>query len=161
MIITIILLLISVLLEGIIPNLLRCTTPFFVISVILLGGINNKTSKTFYMSCFVFGVIYDLLYTNTIFLHGFIYLFFAWISSIILPKKTNFIKVFGYYLLFMVIYVLFLVFFTFLYKSYSVISIIHILYDGLIINIFFFLIVYLTYFVINCIFKNRLKKHSY
>lgn len=161
MITTIILLLIAVLLEGIIPNLLRCITPFFVISVILLGGINNKTSKTFYLTCFIFGVIYDLLYTNTIFLHGFIYLFFAWISTVGLPKKNNFIKVLGYYLLFVVIYVLLLVLFTFLYKSYSVISIIHILYDGLFINIIFFLFVYLTYFVINCIFKNRLKKHSY
>ncbi len=161
MIITIILLLISILLEGIIPNLLRCITPFFVISVILLGGINNNDSKTFYLTCFIFGVIYDLLYTNTIFLHGFIYLFFAWLSSVILPKKSNFLKVFGYYLLFMVTYVLLLILFTFLYKSYSVINIIHILYDGLFINTIFFLFVYLTYFVINCIFKNRLKKHSY
>lgn len=161
MIITIILLMISVLLEGILPNLLRNITPFFVISVILLGGINSKDDKTLYLTCFIFGVIYDLLYMNTIFLHGFIYLFLAWLTERMMPKKSNFIKAFLCYFLFVIIYVLILILFTILYKSYSIYRVIHILYDGLLINIIFFLLVYLTYFVINCIFKNRLKKHSY
>ncbi len=160
MIVTIILLLISVLLEGIIPNLLRCITPFFVICIILIGGINSKNDNYFYITCFIFGIIYDLLYTNTIFLHGFIYLFLAWLSNLI-PKKSNFIKTFFYYLSFILIYALILFLFTFLYKSYSIINFIHILYDGLFINIIFFLISYLIYFVINCIFKNRFKKRSY
>lgn len=161
MIVTVILLIVSILLEGIIPNLLRSITPFFVISVILLGGINSRDDKTFYLTCFIFGVIYDLLYMNTIFLHGFIYLFLAWLGGKMLSKKDNFMKVFACYFLFIITYVLILILFTTLYKPHSIDRVIHILYDGLLINIIFFLLVYLTYFVNNCIFKNRIKKHSY
>ncbi len=161
MIITIILFIISILLEGVLPNILRNITPFFVICVIILGSIYNNNQDKFYLSCFVFGIIYDLIYTNFIYLHGFIYLFLAWISFSLLNKKSGFIKIFLTYFLQMFIYVFILVLFTFFYGHYDFYKIIHILCDGIIVNIIYFLLVYLTYFVINCIFKNTNKKYSY
>lgn len=161
MITTIVLFIISILLEGILPNVLKNVNLFFIISVIVLGNINKKDDKFFYLICFIFGVIYDLLYTNTIFLHGFIYLFLAWTCSKVISKKNNFINMFFCYVFLMITYVMTLIIFTLPYNSYSIIKIIHLFYDDFIINVFYFLIIYITYFAINCIFKNRLKKRSY
>lgn len=161
MITTIISFIISVLLEGILPNVLKNVNLFFIICIIVMGNINKKDENFFYLICFIFGVIYDLMYTNAVFLHGFIYLFLAWLSNKILGKKKNFINMFFCYFILIIIYVISLVLFTLPYKSYNISKIIHLLCDGLIINVLYFIFVYLTYIVINCIFKNRLKKRSY
>lgn len=161
MITTIISFIISVLLEGILPNVLKNVNLFFIICIIVLGNINKKDDNFFYLICFIFGVIYDLMYTNAVFLHGFIYLFLAWLSNKILGKKKNFINMFFCYFILIITYVITLILFTLPYKSYNISKIIDLLCDGLIINVFYFIFIYLTYIVINCIFKNRLKKRSY
>ncbi len=161
MITTIILFIISFFLEGLLPNVLRNITPYFIICIITISPLNVKNDRVLYLTCFISGVIYDLTYTNTLFLHGFIYLFLMLLSKMILGVKGDFIKTFACYILNILIYILIIILFTFFYKSYNIYKIIQMIYDGLIINILYFLLVYLTYFVINCIFKNRLKKRSY
>ncbi len=161
MITTIILFIISVLLEVVVPNVLRNITPFFVICVIAVASANVNNKNAFYLSSFIFGVIYDLTYTNTVFLHGFIYLFLSWLSLTFLAKKGNFIKTFLCYFILIITYLLIVILFTVFYNSYNMYDVVHILYDGLIINVIYFLIVYLTYNVTNYVFKNRFKKSSY
>ena len=161
MITTIILFMLSVLLEGIIPNVLRNVTPFFVIAVIVIWGMNFKNQRLFYYISFIFGVLYDVIYNNTLFLTGFIYVLIAFLCFNINGKKKYFIKVFFTYLLMCLLYIIIMVLFTFSYNQYNFKKVSDILCDGLIINVIYFLFIYLIYIVINCIFGHRLKKSSY
>lgn len=161
MIATIILFIISVFLEGLIPNILRGITPFFVIAIIIIASFNIKNKKWFYIICFITGIIYDLIYMNTVFLHGFIYLFLAFLAYKILGKKNYFIKALASYFILVVTYVFIMILFTISFKTYTIYHVIHILYDGIVINILYFLLIYITYYVINRISGNRLKKSTY
>ncbi len=161
MIVTIIMFIISVFLEGLVPNLLREITPFFVIAIIIIGSFNVKDKKIFYITCFITGVIYDLMYFNMIFLHGFIYVFLAFLSYKMLGEKSFFIKSLVSYFILIIAYVLILLLFTFLLKKRTIYEIIHLLYDGVVINILYYSLVYLVFSVINWVFGNRLKKRTY
>ena len=80
MIAIIILFLISLFLSSIMPNILREFIPFFMIAVIVIVSSFKVEEKNIYITCFLFGVIYDLMYTNLVIFHGFLYVFilFLW-----------------------------------------------------------------------------------
>ena len=94
---SIILIFISIILEGIIPNIFRDIVPLFIISIIIISSTFKIESKNYYISIFILGVIYDMFYTSTIFLNGFIFLFIAYISKSLVNSQTNFIKAIFYY----------------------------------------------------------------
>ena len=74
MILAIFLLFISVFLESIIPNLIREFIPFFMIAAIIIISSFKIGDKKVYTTIFIFGVCYDLLYTNLIIFHGFLFI---------------------------------------------------------------------------------------
>lgn len=157
MIITFLFLLISVLLEGIFSNVFKDITPFFVLAVILISSLNMKNNKKYYMLLIIIGVIYDLLYTNSLIIHAYIYVLIGYLISQNDMKKNNIIKLIGNYFLCILIYTLLMIVFTFAYTKHSLNIIINILFNGLIINLVYLLIVYLLYKIIG----NRFIKKTY
>ena len=89
---TVTLLFISIILEGIIPNLLRDILPLFTVAIIIISSTFKIDDKEFYISIFLSGVVYDLFYTSTLFLNGFIFVFLAYLSKMLVDKNINFIK---------------------------------------------------------------------
>ena len=72
-------------------------------------------------------------------------------------KKNNIIKLIGNYFLCILVYTLLMIVFTFAYTKYSLNIIINILFNGLIINLVYLLIIYLLYKIIG----NRFIKKTY
>ena len=54
---------------------------FSVISIFIVYPLYNNNNKKYYVSCFIYGLVYDIVFTNTIFLNAFIFLFIAFIIS--------------------------------------------------------------------------------
>ena len=88
---TIIILIISILLDGILTNYLPFLvndlsyfTPLLtVVTIFILYPLNRKTENKFLLTIFVTGIIYDLLYTNLLFLNGLLFLIIIFISKYI------------------------------------------------------------------------------
>ena len=72
-------------LEGICSNFVSISTAFFnplfaLVTLVLLCPYCYRNQKKYYKICFWYGVLYDLIYTNTIFFHGLIFLMIGYIS---------------------------------------------------------------------------------
>ena len=94
----IIVLIISFLLDSIISNLVSINglfLPLFTVMslIIIYPYFNNKRNK-FYLACFITGVCYDLIYTNTIVVHGFLFVLLGFIiTRMNLVLANNYINV--------------------------------------------------------------------
>lgn len=159
MIITIILFLLSLLLEGVIPNLLSGFLLLFMLCVITLSS-KILEKKAYYIIIFIFGVIFDLLYTSVLFIHGFIFLFLGYLIKLMVNKNDNFIKMFFTYILISVAYILIMIMFTFSYNNYDFYSLGKILLNSFVINVLYFLFIYMVYFVTNHLFSNTKNKKN-
>lgn len=161
MILAIFLLFISVFLESIIPNLIREFIPFFMIAAIIIISSFKIEDKKVYTTIFIFGVCYDLLYTNLIIFHGFLFILLFYICKIILKNSKNFFfMIFTYYLL-IAIYCLIMFLFTMIYSNTNYIYLFIIIFKSLFINSIYFIITYVLFIGINCLIRNRNKKRSY
>lgn len=158
---TVTLLFISIILEGIIPNLLRDIFPLFTVAIIIISSTFKIDDKEFYISIFLSGVVYDLFYTSTLFLNGFIFVFLAYLSRILVDKNINFIKALLYYYLLSFLYIIIMFYFTYFYVPKSLIYIITIYKNNMIINSLYFSLSYLVLVGLKNITSNSYKKHSY
>ena len=87
---TSIILLISIILDGILTNYLpylvndlSLFTPLLtVVSIFILYALNRKKETKFFILMFIVGIIYDLLYTNLLYLNGLLFVLIAFISKI-------------------------------------------------------------------------------
>ena len=78
---TIILMIISLLLDGFItnylpylPNHLSLFTPLLTITTIfIITPLYHKKDKNYYVILLIFGIIYDLFYTNLLFLNALLF----------------------------------------------------------------------------------------
>lgn len=158
---TVTLLFISIILEGIIPNLLRDIFPLFTVAIIIISSTFKIDDKEFYISIFLSGVVYDLFYTSTLFLNGFIFVFLAYLSKMLVDKNINFIKALLYYYLLSFLYIIIMFYFTYFYVPKSLIYIITIYKNNMIINSLYFSLSYLVLVGLKNITSNSYKKHSY
>ena len=158
---TVTLLFISIILEGIIPNLLRDIFPLFTVAIIIISSTFKIDDKEFYISIFLSGIVYDLFYTSTLFLNGFIFVFLAYLSRILVDKNINFIKALLYYYLLSFLYIIIMFYFTYFYVPKSLIYIITIYKNNMIINSLYFSLSYLVLVGLKNITSNSYKKHSY
>ena len=159
MIVTIIILIISFLLEAIVPCLLKNTILFFTLaSMILLYGI-NKNKKNYYITIFIMGMLFDLLYKTSIFIDGFIYVFIMYLLKSLIDNKYNFIRMFLVYNLSILIYTIITFLFSF-YNNLNIIDILLLIKDNLILNYIFFIVLYLIIYFIYYFKRNITKKHS-
>lgn len=110
---TSIILLISIILDGILTNYLpylvndlSLFTPLLtVVSIFILYPLNRKKETKFFILMFIIGIIYDLLYTNLLFLNGLLFVLIAFISKIIYKNfETSYFKLIIYTILIIVIY---------------------------------------------------------
>ncbi|MBQ8535099.1 MAG: rod shape-determining protein MreD [Bacilli bacterium] len=110
---TSIILLISIILDGILTNYLpylvndlSLFTPLLtVVSIFILYPLNRKKETKFFILMFIVGIIYDLLYTNLLFLNGLLFVLIAFISKIIYKNfETSYFKLIIYTILIIVIY---------------------------------------------------------
>lgn len=159
MIVTIIILIISFLLEAIIPCLFKNTILFFTLaSMILLYGI-NKNKKNYFITIFIMGILFDLLYKTSIFIDGFIYVFIMYLLKSLIDNKYNFIRMFLIYNLSILIYAIITFLFSF-YNNLNIIDILLLIKDNLMLNYIFFIVLYLIIYFIYYFKRNITKKHS-
>lgn len=161
MIALIILFIISLFLESLVPNMIREFIPFFMISSIIIASTCVKDIKDGFILVFIFGVFYDLFYTDLLFFHGFMFMLLFFLSSIIIDNKKNFfLMIFTYYLL-IILYNIVMYLFTFLQSNINIISLINIVIKSLLINSLYFIFIYLLFVGIKCLISNRKKKGTY
>lgn len=156
MILSIIILFISLLLDGIITNVVKDFFSFFTISSLLIISLLNIDSKRVFILSFITGVIYDLTYMPSIFLSGFIFLFIIFLFRYFLNNKCNFIKVSIVYILSIILNYSILILFTYFYISYNFSYVISNLLNSFIINYIYFIFLYLM-----LVDSNSYKKSSY
>ena len=161
MIIYSIFLLISLFLESIIPNLINNFIPFFIISLIILVNIFNLDLRKIVIITFIFGVLYDLLYTDFIILHGFLFAFILYVTSSFINDRKNFFLMLVFYYVSCVFYSLFIYLISFLYTNVYILDIVNIFLSSIIINTMYFIIIYLIFILVNKIITNKKRFKAY
>jgi cell shape-determining protein MreD len=110
---TSIILLISIILDGVLTNFLpylvndlSIFTPLLtVVSIFILYPLNRKKENKFFILIFIVGIIYDLLYTNLLFLNGLLFVLIALISKVIYKNfEISYLKIIIYTIIIIVIY---------------------------------------------------------
>jgi len=89
--IPIIILILSILLDGILTNFLpylvndlSLFTPLLtVVSIFIIYPFYRKNEKKYFITLFILGIIYDLLYTNLLFFNGVLFILIGFISKYI------------------------------------------------------------------------------
>ena len=109
----IIIIVISLILDGILTNYLpylvnnlSLFTPLFtLVSISLLYPYYRKKEKYFFVMIFLTGIVYDLFYTNLLFINSLLFLLIAYISKRIYRNyEMNYFKLIIYLILIVVIY---------------------------------------------------------
>ena len=73
-----------------------------IISIFLIVEFFDKEDKKYYITCFVTGMIYDLFFTDLLFLNGFLFLGLGFVSKFIYKnEKMDYIRVI-FYLIFII-----------------------------------------------------------
>ena len=109
----IIIIAISLILDGILSNYLpylvndlSLFTPLFtLVSISLLYPYYRKKEKHFFIMIFITGFVYDLFYTNLLFVNGLLFLLIAYISKLIYRNyEIDYLKLIIYIALVVVVY---------------------------------------------------------
>ena len=109
----IIIILISLILDGLLTNYLpylvndlSLFTPLFtLISISLLYPYYRKKEKEFFITIFITGFIYDLFYTNLLFINGLLFLLIGYLSKFIYRRyEIDYFKLIIYITLIVVVY---------------------------------------------------------
>ncbi len=152
---------ISFVLESLSTNLFKEFMPFFILGVITIISVSKLSNKQIVILLFIVGVLYDLFYTNFIFLHGIIYvLLFYFINFILKGKKNFFAMIFTYYLM-TLIYCLIMTFYSIITSNVNITKLIMIIGKSLLANSIYFIFLYITFIGIKCLTKNIKVKRTY
>ena len=161
MIICILILLFSILLSSVIPNLIIDFIPFFTISSIIVIGTFNVDKKDIYLITFIFGIIYDLLYTDLVILHAFLFVSILFLSLRIMDGLKNFFLMIALFYLICVLYSLFMYLFSISFSSLNIYIIINLLSKSFLINTLYFILLYVIFIGIKCLIGNKKNHLSY
>ncbi len=161
MIICILILLFSILLSSVIPNLIIDFIPFFTIASIIVIGTFNVDKKDIYLITFIFGIIYDLLYTDLVILHAFLFVSILFLSLRIMDGLKNFFLMIALFYLICVLYSLFMYLFSISFSSLNIYIIINLLSKSFLINTLYFILLYVIFIGIKCLIGNKKNHLSY
>lgn len=109
----IIIMIISLILDGVITNYLpfmvdnlSLFTPLFtLVSIFIIYPFYRKKEKQYYITIFILGLIYDLLYTNLLFFNAVIFVFLGFIIRIIVKNfEVDYIKIIIYIVILITLY---------------------------------------------------------
>lgn len=154
---TSIILTISIILDGVLTNYLPYLvndlsffTPLLtVVSIFILYPLNRKKEIKFFIIIFIVGIIYDLLYTNLLFLNGLLFVLITLISKIIYKNfETSYFKLIIYTILVIIVYETVYAGILFIYRivPITLYKLIYKISHTLILNIIY---TELLYFIIN------------
>lgn len=113
MILSIIILSISLILDGLLSNYLPFTignlsffTPLLTMtSILFIYPLLNKNKKNYFILIVIFGIIYDLSYTNLLFYNSILFLLVAFFTIKIYELlPVNFLSIIIYLILLIIIY---------------------------------------------------------
>ena len=152
----IVIIVISLLLDGILTNFLpylvndlSIFTPMFTLVVIsIIYPYYRKDEKKFFITVFITGLIYDLLYTNLLCFNGLLFLLIGYLSKIIYSNyRMNYLKLIIYIIIIITIYesVTGLVLFIFNLVPISIYKIFYKITHSLILNIIYAEIIYFIF----------------
>ena len=161
MIACIFLFIISLLISSIVPNIIREFVPFFMIAVIIIISSFKIDDKRKYIITFIFGVLYDLFYTNLVVFHGFIFVIILLFSKLIIKASKNFFKMIFTFYLMVFCYSVLMYLFSFLYANLNLLTLINTIIKSLLINSVFFILIYILFIGIKCLISNRRKTLTY
>ena len=163
----IIIMIISLLLDGLISNYLpylvndlSLFTPLFtLISIFIIYPFYRKKEKRYFIHIFILGIIYDLLYTNLLFFTGVLFIIIGLVVKFIVENyELGFIKILIYMIIIIVLYESITVLFLGIY------NIVPVSFNKLIYKISHSLIINLIYgellFIIIKLIPKRLKEIS-
>ena len=148
----IIFVIISLLLDGIINNLLpfinlSLFTPLLtLISLIIIYPLYIKKEKEYLITLFITGIIYDLLYTNQLFLNGVIFLLIGIIVMNLYNKiSINYLTILLFSLLIIIIYILLtgLILLIFNVVPISINKLLYIIKNSILLNLIYSEILYI------------------
>lgn len=110
---SIIIMIISLLLDGLLTNYLPYLvndlsyfTPLFtLISIFIVYPLYRKKEKEYFISIFILGFVYDLLFTNLLFFNAVLFAFIGFIIKYIIKNfELGYIKIIIYVLLIVIFY---------------------------------------------------------
>jgi len=147
---TVIVLIISFILDNLISNFIPLNSvlvPLFTImSLIIIYPYFTNHKNKYLLACFIVGICYDLIYTNTIVIHGFLFLLLGFIiTRMNLLLANNFINVVIMGIILIVVYrslTYGLILIT-ANASFDLFNLFRSIYSSLIMNIFFVSIAYI------------------
>ncbi len=145
---------ISIILDGLLTNYLpfmvndlSLFTPLLTVSIIfLLYPFYRKNSKEYLLHMFLLGIIYDLYYTNLLFLDGILFLAIAFLSKTIYKNfEVSFIRLLFYTTIMIFCYesLLGLIMFAFQLVPISIEGILYKFTHSIILNVIYAEIIYL------------------
>ena len=156
-----IVIIISFILDNIISNLINYYSIFYplftLLSLVLIYPHFNKKSKKYFICTFIFGFIYDISVTDTLFLNAFIFLLLAYLLKYTFNKLTyNYLSVLLLSLGAIIYYraVNFLILVVINYLSFNIGLLFKSIYCSIILNVIYISV----YYLINSkrlIFKRR------
>ena len=159
MIITLLILLLT--LEEVIPNIINIPFLFFIIGLIVILSMFKYKDNKMYIILFIIGMLYDLSYTNFIFIHALIYpLIFYILNKKVKFKSNNFLYLLFLYYISILFYSLILYLYSIIITSSINILIFNRIINCMLINTIYFTILYMIYFVTIYLFSNRLKEKN-
>ncbi len=157
-------------LQGVLSNYL----PFYInnlsflsinlpiISLIITYTIleRKKQINLFYLICFIYGIIYDLLFTNTLILHSLLFIILGFLNNLIYKKLED--KFLNFLLIIIInifLYDILLYLLLILFKeiNFNILSLVYKLYNSIFLNIIYGITIYLLTYK----YRNKLKTSIY
>lgn len=146
-------LLFSFIFEGIISNFVCVSKPLFTLTALVIAYPYYNSSKEYFKMCVFFGILYDIVYTDTLFINGILFLGVGLIT-----KKLNYYLVNNLFnssiiLIINIIFYRLCIYFILLLSKNSFLNLFSSIYLSVLINLIF---LYILYFIITNI-RKRIK----
>lgn len=159
-ILMVILMIFSLFLDGLVPNLIREFIPFFFVCSLIISSSFEIDNKLYYIIIIIFGLIYDSIYSTSVIINTFSFVLIAYLSKLILKDKDFFKYLFTYYLM-IILYTSIMLLITLPYIKHNYFVLLITLIKSAFINTMYFFILYLVFIGIKCLISHRFKKRSY
>ncbi len=141
MIISILFLIISYLLDGVFPCILKNFVPFFSISIIILINMLANDKKRCFIIIIIYGILYDLTYMPTFLLSSFSFCIIFLLSSFLTDKKYNMFIMIPFYFIAVNIFVFVNILITYFINKYNIDYVLNKIMSSLLINYLYFLLI--------------------
>ena len=152
--ISIIIMIVSILLDGLLTNYLpylvndlSLFTPLLTVtSIFIIYPFYKKKEKKFFITIFILGIIYDLLYTNLLFFNAILFLIIGLVTRFINKNyELSFIKIIIYISLIISVYEISTGLILFIYNMVpiTIYKVIYKISHSLILNIIYIELLYL------------------